>query len=160
MDLSILKELGLTANEAKVYVALLELGSTPAGPLIKKAKMFRAAVYDLLEMLIEKGLVSYVIKANRKYYEAHDPERLLEYIESRKQELDEKREELEKILPSLRLMKKLSKEQEASIYEGKKGLKSIYEDILKEKGIFFLSEAEHKRFCRALFQCDSYQGIG
>ncbi|HIH32158.1 TPA: hypothetical protein HA235_05610 [Candidatus Woesearchaeota archaeon] len=144
MDTKILEDLGLTFNEVKVYLALLDLGSTAAGPLIRKLHMHRAAVYDLLDMLIEKGIVSYVIQANRKCFEAQDPDRLLEYLESKKSELDEKKLELEKILPELHLRKKLSKEQEANIYKGKKGLKSIFEDILKDKREWLIFGASGK----------------
>ena len=56
---SILEELGLTKNEIKIYLALLELGTTPAGILIKKVDMHRASVYDVIDQLINKGLISY-----------------------------------------------------------------------------------------------------
>ncbi len=139
MDTALLEELGLTKNEIKVYLALLELGSTPAGPLIKKVGMHRAAVYDIIDMLTGKGLVSYVIKANRKYFEAQDPDRLLEYLESKKQDLIDKEEKLRLFLPELQLKRKLSKEeQEGTLYKSKKGLKSIFEDILKEKKPWFV----------------------
>jgi sugar-specific transcriptional regulator TrmB len=134
MDIKLLEELGLTGNEVKVYIALLESGSTSAGLLIKRTAMHRSAVYDLIELLIDKGLVSYVVKANRKYFEAQDPKRLLEYLDLKKQELNKKEEELKKIIPELQSKRKLSKEdQEGTIYKGKKGLKSIFEDILNEK---------------------------
>ncbi len=139
MDTALLEELGLTKNEIKVYLALLELGSTPAGPLIKKVGMHRAAVYDIIDMLTGKGLVSYVIKANRKYFEAQDPDRLLEYLESKKQDLIDKEEKLRLFLPELQLKRKLSKEeQEGTLYKSKKGLKSIFEDILKEGKPWFV----------------------
>ena len=63
-----LKDFGLTQNEEKVYLKLLEIGSSSAGLLIKKTGMHRAAVYDNIDSLTEKGLVSHVIKANRKYF--------------------------------------------------------------------------------------------
>lgn len=139
MDTSLLEELGLTKNEIKVYLALLELGSTPAGPLIKKVGMHRAAVYDIIDLLTNKGLVSYVVKANRKYFEAQDPDRLLEYLESKKQDLIEKEEKLKQLLPELQLKRKLSKEeQEGTLYKSKKGLKSIFEDILKDGEPWFV----------------------
>ncbi|PIN80405.1 hypothetical protein COV11_04110 [Candidatus Woesearchaeota archaeon CG10_big_fil_rev_8_21_14_0_10_30_7] len=139
MDTAVLEELGLTKNEIKVYLALLELGNTPAGLLIKKVGMHRAAVYDLVDLLIDKGLVSFVIQANRKYFEAQDPDRLLEYIEFKRQKLLIKEEKLKKILPELQLKRKLSREeQEGTLYKGKKGLKSIFEDILKEKMPWFV----------------------
>ncbi|MCK4589979.1 MAG: hypothetical protein KAT77_06045 [Nanoarchaeota archaeon] len=145
MDTKLLEELGLTKNEIKVYLALLELGSTSTGPLIKKVGMHRAAVYDIIDLLIDKGLVSYVIKANRKYFEAQDPDRLLEYLESKKQDIVNKEEKLKKILPELQLKRKLSKEeQEGTLYKSKKGLKSIFEDILKEKKPWFVFGATGK----------------
>src|SRR3989344_4973464 len=135
----ILEDLGLTGNESKVYLALLELGSSPAGKLIKKVGMHRAAVYDLIDLLSEKGLVSYVIKANRKYFEAQDPERLLGYLEDRKVEIERKESDLRGILPDLQAMRKIAaEEQEGNIYKGKKGLKSIYEDVLKTRETFFV----------------------
>lgn len=134
MNPELLEELGLTKNEVKIYLALLELGSTPAGALIKTVGMHRAAVYDLINLLISKGLVSYIIKANRKYFEAQDPERLLEYFESKKQNFLNQETKLKQFLPELQLKRKLAgEEQEGTIYKSKKGLKSIFEDILKEK---------------------------
>ena len=47
----LLESLGLSKNEAKTYLALLKLGSVPAGPLIKDLGMHRAAVYNLLDLL-------------------------------------------------------------------------------------------------------------
>ena len=133
MHTEILQELGLTKNEVKVYIALLELGSTPAGPLIKRVGMHRAQVYALLDLLLDKGIISYVLKFNRKYFEAHDPERLLEYVESKKKDLEQKELELKKLLPELKLKKQLTVEQEGTIYKGKRGIKTILEDVLHKK---------------------------
>lgn len=134
MEYSILEELGLTKSEVKIYLALLEMGNTSAGPLIKRVGMHRAAVYDIINLLIDKGLVHYVIKANRKYFEAQNPERLFSYIDSKKQDLLEKEKNLKKIMPELQLKRKLThEEQEGTIYKGKKGLKSVFEDMIKEK---------------------------
>jgi len=145
MNVEILTKLGLTGNEAKIYLALLELGSTAAGPLIKKVGMHRAAVYNLLDLLIDKGLVHYVKKAERKYFEAHDPERLLEFLEEKKQELNKQEQELKDILPELQLKRKLVQDsQEGTIYKGKKGLKSIFEDVLKENQPFYVFGATGK----------------
>jgi len=139
METKLLEELGLTKNEVKVYLVLLELGNTSAGPLIKKIGMHRAAVYDILNILIDKGLVHYVIQANRKYFEAQSPLRLFELINSKKQKLNEQETQLKQLIPQLQSQRKLSKEeQEGTIYKGKKGLKSIFEDILKEKKEWFV----------------------
>jgi len=45
---SIIQELGFTYNEAKVYLALLELGLVTAGKIAEKSHVHRANVYDAL----------------------------------------------------------------------------------------------------------------
>ena len=134
MITKLLEQLGLTKQEAKTYLTLLELGSVPAGLLIKRLGMHRAAVYNLLDLLINKGLVHYVKEKDRKLFEAQEPKRLLEIIKEKQQKLKEQEEQLNVVLPELELKRKLSnEEQEGTIYKGKKGLKSIFEDILTEK---------------------------
>ncbi len=129
-----LRKFGLSQSETKVYLALIELGASLAGGITKKANINRSNCYDALQRLIEKGLVSYVIKANRKYFQAETPEKFLELIKEQKEELKDKEEEIKKILPQLIGKLKLSKEKpEATIYKGKKGIKSIFEDVLRYK---------------------------
>ncbi len=132
MNTEVLVKIGLTNNEVKVFLTLLGMGSTPAGDLIKKAELHRTAVYDILERLIEKGLVSYVMFGKIRHFEAVEPDQLLDYIERQKDELDDHRKEVEKLLPELILKRKLSKEvQEATIFKGKKAIKTIAEDVLR-----------------------------
>ena len=145
MDTKILEELGLTKNEVKVYINLLELGNTPAGPLIKRVGMHRAAVYNLLDLLIDKGLVSYILKSNRRHFSADDPKRLTEYLETKRMLLNEKATQLKKLIPKLRIKKQLTtKEQEGTIFMGKRGIKSILEDVLQQKKEWLVFGAEGK----------------
>lgn len=142
---TILEEAGLAGNEVKVYLALLDLGSALAGEITKKSGVNRTNVYDALDKLIEKGLACYVIKANRKYFEAASPERIIKYLEEREEEIKRKRELVNSVLTDLETRRKLSKEpQEATIYKGKKGLKSIAEDVLKTKNELLVFGAEGK----------------
>ena len=132
-----LKKIGLSSTEAKVYLALLESGPSLAGALAKKTKVNRSNIYDALQRLINKGFVSFVIKENRKYFEATDPEKLKILIQEKKTKILEEEKELNKILPTLKSKKKISAEKlQASIYRGKKGLKTLLEDILKSKKEF------------------------
>ncbi len=124
MQDEILEEAGLTKNEVSVYKTLLQLGSTTAGPLTKKSGIHRSRVYESLNRLIEKGLVSYKIKANRKYFEAQNPEALLDFI-------NEKKEKIKEIIPELKELQAFKPEkQEANVFEGYKGLKSIFDNII------------------------------
>jgi HTH-type transcriptional regulator, sugar sensing transcriptional regulator len=127
MNTEELQEFGLSNTEAKVYLALLELGKSQAGEITKKSAVNRTNVYDALERLIEKGLVSYVTENNKKAFEAVNPERLQEIVE-------EKQAKLGKVIQELKTKYSAGKtEEDASIFRGKKGIKSIFEDVLKEK---------------------------
>ncbi len=131
---SVLELAGLTGNEAKVYLALLDLGSALAGEITKKSGINRTNVYDALDRLMEKGMASFVIQANRKYFEATPPERILNHLEEKQKELQEKKNAVQGILPELTARRKLGKQPlEATIYKGKKGLRSVTEDILRER---------------------------
>ena len=139
MDTKILSEVGLTGNEIKIYLVLLELGSVKAGELLKKVELHRGAVYDTLDKLIDKGLVSYIIKSNRKYFEAASAKNFTDVIEKKENKILLDKEELLKIIPQLEGMRKLGREpQEVTLYKGNKGLKSIFQDWLEEKKEIFV----------------------
>lgn len=127
MDIEKLEKAGLTATEAKLYLALLELGSAQAGTLSKKAQINRTTTYDALERLIEKGLVTYVIQANKKVFQPVTPVRLLERLKDQERITEE-------ILPELNeIFTKTKEKEETFIYKGRKGIKSILDDILNYK---------------------------
>jgi sugar-specific transcriptional regulator TrmB len=134
----VLKEIGLSETESKVYIALLELGSALAGEITKKSGVNRTNVYDALERLIVKGLVSYVVTANRKVFEPVQPERLKEILK-------EKEEKLDSVMDDLISRYKMSKEkEEATIFKGKKGIQSIFEDVLTEGNDLYAYGAESR----------------
>lgn len=121
-----LEQLGLTKNQSLVYISLLKLGSTTAQNIIKESGLHRSRVYDSLERLQELGLVSFVVKDFKKYFQAAKPEKLLDYVE-------EKKEIVNQILPELKKLEGMKKEEiNASIYKGKEGIKTIHSEMLKE----------------------------
>ena len=132
MDSSILTEAGLTKKEAEVYLALIELGSASASQIIQKTGLHRAVVYDLLQRLIEKGLVGHAIKGRKKFFEATNPERLLDILK-------EKENKIKTILPQLFELSQFKDHLEVKIYKGKEGIKTVFEDILRSKPNEWLS---------------------
>ena len=125
MDTKNLEKLGLTRNESLIYLSLLKLGSTSAQNIIKESKLHRSRVYDGLEKLQIKGLVSHVVKDFKKYFQAVSPEKLLDYIE-------EKKTAIKEILPELKRIEGMKKEEiNASIFKSKEGLKTIHAEMLK-----------------------------
>ncbi len=127
MDADKLQRLGLSRNEAKIYLALLEIGEAQAGALSKKTQINRTTTYDALERLLEKGLISYSIQAGRKMFQASSPEKLMENIKEQEHTAKE-------IIPELQQVYHSSKTKEEShMHKGRKGIKSILHDILKYK---------------------------
>jgi len=121
-----LERIGLSTNEAKVYLALLRLGSSKAGDVSKKSQVNRTTTYDTLERLLERGLVSFVVKDNRKWFEAVNPSMLTDF-------LGEREEEAKRIIPYLqRIYKSPGEKHDVTLYFGYKGVKSIFQDIIRE----------------------------
>lgn len=138
MDREILMHAGLSKGEIEIYLALLRIGSSLVSKIAQETGLHRTNVYDTLEKLKEKGLVSYVIKENRKYFSAVNPERLTEYLK-------EKEEEINSIIPELKNLLKFQKgESIVEVYKGKEGLKAVLKDIIKEnKDYLVLEEGGH-----------------
>ncbi len=129
MDSQDLTKLGLLESESKVYLALLKLGQSSAGKIAKETKLNRNSVYKALQKLIEQGLVSYVIKANTKEYNASNPAQIEKLIQDREKELSE----LKKQIPKYReIFESTKKKVEADIYEGIKGAKTIWDSLLDQ----------------------------
>lgn len=127
MNTQFLEEIGLTKTEAKIYLTVLDLGSALAGTISQKSEIHRRSVYDALERLIEKGLVSFITKNNRKWFNAVEPSRLLQIANERVHNISQ-------IIPELELKFGMAKEkQDAMFFKGKLGLKSVFDDQIKEK---------------------------
>lgn len=129
MDTSILKEAGLTDGEIKVYLALLELGSSTTGPIIDKSRIARSIIYQILEKLMQKGLVSVITKEKTKYFQAAEPNKILEYIDEREKQLEENKKRIEKLLPELLLKQKMAPKSETNMYFGYKGIRTAHEHL-------------------------------
>jgi len=129
---STLENIGLTKNEIKIYLALLELGQTTSGAIIKKTGIHTSKVYDGLERLLEKGLVTYVIISNTKNFKAVDPDRLMDFLEEKKRKISEEEQQIREVLPRLKLMQGLVKDEtQAEIFQGWKGLETVYSLLRK-----------------------------
>ena len=121
-----LEEFGLTEAEAKVYLALLKKGTSLAGVISKETGIHRRTIYDILYRLRAKGLISNIVLNNNRHFEAAIPERLLELIKEKENNIKER-------LPELKLLFKANKEKkEVVFFKGKQALKTVFDDQIKE----------------------------
>ncbi|MDD9953610.1 MAG: hypothetical protein OXR66_04690 [Candidatus Woesearchaeota archaeon] len=131
--LAVLEEIGLTKGERKIYLALLELGATSVGKIIKHSKISGSKTYEVLDRLIAKGLVNYSTKGKVKYFEAAPPERILDYIQEKEMKLQETKQHAQAILPELQAKQAAAQHQnDAKVYIGLKGLKTAYIEAKKD----------------------------
>lgn len=134
-----LEEFGLTKTEEKVYLALLKKGETTATDLIKKTQLHRTTVYDVLERLIEKGVVSFIIKNKVKNYSPASPSKFLDIALEEKNKAEEKIQKAEKIVKEIQEIKQNQKENSiVQVFIGEKGQRTIMDDIINQGKEFYV----------------------
>ena len=82
----ILKELGLSQSEIRVYLALLELGDSTRSDIVNKSGIAGSKVYDILEKLKDKGLISIYDQNKVRHFKPINPKQILNYVEEKKDE--------------------------------------------------------------------------
>ncbi|MBI4021616.1 MAG: hypothetical protein HY369_05215 [Candidatus Aenigmarchaeota archaeon] len=144
MALAILRKIGLSEGEATVYTALLEAGRSPLSRIHERTGIERRNIYDILNKLIERGLVTYVTENRRRFFQAGHPSTLVGYLDAKGDELERTKRAVQKELPSL-VGTFLAKRPavSAEIFRGHDGMKAAWEDILREKEIRFIGSGRY-----------------
>jgi len=118
-----LKSWGLQEKEAKVYNALVQGIELTVHQLAQATKVPRTTIYDVVEELTNKGLISYSKKNGVKYYFAESPNRLLRILE-------EKMSVTKELLPLLFAAPSRESKPTTKLYLGTDGKKKVLDDIL------------------------------
>lgn len=140
-----LEELGLSPNEAKVFVAALESGAATAQQLAAKAAVVRPTAYVAIGGLVKRGLMSSHTRGKKQFFQAERPAQLLRLIEEEKKKLAERESKLKSLLPGLESLIAIAGEKpEVKYYEGWDGLEAmrslIYEGKAKSVNVIACSE--------------------
>lgn len=145
-----LKQLGLSEGEAAVYLALLKLGEAQVNRIKLETRIHRTTIYDFLDSLGKKGLVSYVTKNGVKFFIAANPSNLDNLLR-------EKKELLDTILPGLtKIAEADSRPLKVEVYEGVEGIKLFFSRPLKEKEFLGLGIDETKFSEKFKYILESY----
>lgn len=141
----ILKQIGLTDHEVNIYTELLKQGSSLASAMSVKVNLNRTHAYDIIESLVKKGLVSYVIKNNKKYFSAMHPDKLIDYLQEKQKRLQDQQETVKQLIPELVALQQPSMARtKVEIYQGKEGIKNVYNEILKNAKQYYVLGATGK----------------
>lgn len=131
MNEKLLEEIGLTRGEIVVYTTLLKLGETTTGKIIEEAQISSGKIYEILEKLIKKGLASYILRDKTKYFSAASPNRILDYLHEREEDLKKKEEELKKELSFLMDLERAKvKKHETRLFKGIRGFQTAIFEAL------------------------------
>lgn len=133
MNEKILIDAGLTKEQAKIYLFLLENGLAPAKVVASKTVIGRALAYKVLEQLIALELAEKRENIGKValFFPAH-PKRLKELLATKRERAIETSEALEHsfglLASSFNL---LSGKPNIQFFEGVEGLQRVYGDILE-----------------------------
>ena len=125
----VLKFLGLDEKEAKVYLALLQLGSGSVPAISIKAGTKRPTTYLILEELRKKGLVTLLPRKVKALYTAESPHKLLE-------EEREKESIIRQNMPELLAIYNSKKEKpKVTFFQGEENVVKLYDEIFRESEV-------------------------
>ncbi len=121
-----LKNIGLSESESVVYNSVLSLGKCSVGDIAKHSGMHRTNIYDILEQLKEKGIITFTKEGRSMEFQVSDPKDLYNFI-------DEKRRYLDDVFPQILELSKQTKDQvNVEVYKGYEGMKAAFRDVLRK----------------------------
>ncbi len=123
IEQKVLQDMGLSEIEAKVYLAVLELGNASVLEIAKKAQVKRPTCYLSLDNLFNKGFASKIQKKSTTLYTAEKPSILLNKFR-------EKINNFKDLLPFFEAKFNKGSKPKIRYYEGKEELWNIYTKIL------------------------------
>lgn len=133
MDLvaSLMKDVGLSDTEARVYLDGLGRGDVGVREIVRRTGIKRPTVYHALETLLQKGLVAKKSVGAKAAFTMTPPERIGALIDRRIDDLARRKEALQSVLPHLR------RKHDAAVpaadvaqYDGAEGVKALVEEAL------------------------------
>lgn len=123
--------LGLTDKEIQIYLACLELGSATVQELANRSGLKRTNIYNYLEDLKQKGLITEIQYKHKALLIAENPQMLKQRAEKRMTEAKSCVQKIDEAIPELLGIFSLPGEKpKVKYYQGIEGIKKIYDDTL------------------------------
>ena len=129
----LLQKLNLNKKEASIFLTLVKLGKATAAAIGRDSGVTRTHIYDLVQSLIQKGLVSEVEERGVKTYEAVDHAGLLAFVSRQEKELKHVEKKLVEAAGEFNALQLgLQQKTKVRFFDGVEGVKNIYEEITKD----------------------------
>ncbi|MBD3253158.1 hypothetical protein GF386_05475 [Candidatus Pacearchaeota archaeon] len=118
------EELGLSRNESRVYETLVEHGIMGSGEISGKSGVSYSRIYNVLDGLIEKGLVKVVPEKTKKFIPS-SPESLIKLIDYREKRLEKAREKAKE----LKKFYEVKEKNPVTMVFGRKGFHRVIREL-------------------------------
>ncbi len=129
---NLLTDIGFNKKEAEVYLALLHSGARPASFIASRIQYNRITTYQILIQLVKKGVVSTTVRSNIKYFTAESPERILSFLEQKKQKVEKYINVMSEQLPLFqKIINPANILPGVRTFLGLDGIISVYEETLE-----------------------------
>lgn len=125
--------LGLGDKEASVYLAILELGPSTTAEISRRAGINRTTGYDILESLINDGLVSLIGETKIQKFVAENPDKLIIFLENKIKQGENRLKQAYNLIPELFSVYNTEEKPRVKYYEGLEKMKEAFEDTLTSK---------------------------
>jgi HTH-type transcriptional regulator, sugar sensing transcriptional regulator len=132
----IFEKLNLNQKHAKIYLSLVEDGSSTVGKLSKKLNIPRSTLYGFLYELLNEGLVNQSEKNDVKIWQAESPDKLNHKVNEKINTLEEAKVDLASLIINLKDKQKTDFISPKFTYnEGAEALKQMLKDVLMYRDI-------------------------
>ncbi len=133
MNPEVLERIGLTRNESITYLTLLKLGTSKTGAILKSSGLNSGKIYEILDKLKDKGLVSETVENNTRLFTPAPPKQLIGYLEQKKNSLREEEALINEMIPALdQIREEKLPEKRIVTYKGFRGIVTAAEEALEK----------------------------
>lgn len=122
-----LMKIGLSDEEARIYLACLEIGGGPVSVIARKAGANRVSCYYTIDNLLRKKLLSQYNKNGVKCFAPEPPEQLLKITEEQMNLAKSLMPELKSLISTSAFKPKIR------FYEGRDGVEKVFTESLTAK---------------------------
>ncbi|MFH1789570.1 MAG: helix-turn-helix domain-containing protein [bacterium] len=126
-----LKTIGFPEKAANIYLVLLGLGPSSVRKISEKTALNRGTVYDNLKWLQDKQLIGFFKKDKKQLFVVEDPEKLLNLIKNKSEELKDIEKQLDDYIPELKSLYNKGGQRPIARYYDCKEIHEILEDLLQ-----------------------------
>lgn len=144
MVVELLRKIGLSEGEIKVYSVLLHFGLSSVNKIHEKTGIERRNIYDILNKLIGRGLCTYSMENQKRLFQISHPQKIMDYVADKKNELEKVENEVKKELPHLaNQFNSRLPDIYSEVYRGPEGIKAIWEDTLQYDAVYWIGSGRY-----------------